>query len=152
LNLKKSSLFEQANGYVLPMVLGLIALTSLATTIAFQTTSTHFDFLNSEQQYLKMIHASEIKLLEIENQLVHGISTSADPQIQIEPFQPKYFRSSKGTQTRHYRIQVSTPHPHKNHSIQVRSILRVDEAHQDKKKDKLTRRTIQRLQWEVLHD
>ncbi len=152
MNLKKFSLFEQANGYVLPMVLSLIALTSLATTVALQTASTHLQFLNSEQQYLKMIHASEIKLLEIENQLVHGISTSADPQIQIEPFQPKYFRSSKGTQTRHYRIQISTPHPHKNHSIRIRSIIRVDEAHQDKKKDKLTRRTTQRLQWEVLHD
>ncbi len=152
MNLKKSSLFEQADGYVLPMVLGVIALTSLATTIALQTASTHLQFLNSEQQYLKMIHASEMKLLEIENQLAHATSTSADPQIQIEPFQPKYFRSSKGTQTRHYRIQVSTPHPHKNHSIRVRSILRIDEAHQDKKKDKLAPRTIQRLQWEVLHD
>ncbi len=152
MNLKKSSLFEQANGYVLPMVLGLIVLTSLATTIALQAASTHLQFLNSEQQYLKMIHASEIKLLEIENQLLHGISTSADPQIQIEPFQPKYFRSSKGTQTQHYKIQINTFHPHKNHSIRLRSTLRIDEAHQDKKKDKPPQRSMQRLQWEVLHD
>ncbi|TXI11950.1 MAG: hypothetical protein E6Q68_04975 [Polynucleobacter sp.] len=150
--MKKSSLFEQANGYVLPMVLSLIALTSLATTIALQAASTHLQFLNSEQQYLKMIHASEIKFLEIENQLAHGISIPSDPLIQIEPFQPKYFRSSKGIQTRHYKIQVSTPHPHTNHSIQLRSTLRIDEAHQDKKKDKPPQRSMQRLQWEVLHD
>ncbi len=154
MNWKKSLPFVPANGYVLPMALVLIALSSLATSIALQTASNHLKFLKSEKHYLEMFEATELKLIDIENQLSQGTAPPSDSFVQIESFRPKYFRPSKSLQTKHYKILVRIPHPHfsSNHSMGISSIIRIDELSPNQQQGKAPQRKTQRLQWSISHD
>lgn len=101
-----------------------------------------------------MLQATELKLIDIENQLAQGTAPSSDSFVKIESFRPKYFRPSKGVQTKHYKVLVRTPPPRfsSNHSMGISSIIRIDELSPDQKQGKAPQRKTQRLQWSISHD
>jgi len=134
-------------GYVLPLALTLILLTSIASASAIHTASIQIRFLGSEKQYLQAIHQAEVQLVTTEKLLMVGIQQPGDSTVSIESFKPKYFRSKSGVSSQHYKITVTSP----INSLSIQTSIRIDEIiKSDKNKSLKKQRSLQRLNWELL--
>jgi hypothetical protein len=145
--------FQNQNGYVLSLALSLILLTSIASASAIHTASTQIISLGSEKQYLQAFQATEVQLVSIEKLLQAGVDPSSIfttmSHIEIEPFEPKYFRSKSGTLSQHYKIKAFSPAGNWK-SFQIQTTIRIDEITQSiKNKPAKKVRVLQRLSWEM---
>jgi hypothetical protein len=134
-------------GYVLPLALTLILLTSIASASAIHTASIQIRFLGSEKQYLQAIHQAEVQLVTTEKLLMVGIQQPGDSTVSIESFKPKYFRAKSGVSSQHYKITVTSPINH----LSIQTSIRIDEITKSlKNKSSKKERSLQRLSWELL--
>jgi hypothetical protein len=138
---------QDQTGYVLPLALSLILLTSIASASAVQTASTQIRSMSSEKQYLQAFHLAEVQLVTTEKLLLIGISQPEDSKVSIESFKPKYYRAKSGISSQHYKITVTSPINH----VSIQTSIRIDEiAKSDKNKSSKKQRSLQRLSWGLL--
>ena len=134
-------------GYVLPLALTLILLTSIASASAIHTASIQISSLGSEKQYLQAFHLAEIQLVTTEKLLLLGIQQPGDSTVSIESFKPKYFRAKSGVSSQHYKIIVTSPINY----LRIQTSIRIDEVTKfDKNKSSKKERSLHRLSWELL--
>ncbi len=134
-------------GYVLPLALTLILLTSIASASAIHTASTQIRSLGSEKQYLQAFHLAEVQLVTTEKLLMVGIQQPGDSTVSVESFKPKYFRAKSGVSSQHYKITVTSPINH----LSIQTSIRIDEiTKSDRNKSSKKERSLQRLSWELL--
>jgi hypothetical protein len=134
-------------GYVLPLALTLILLTSIASASAIHTASIQIRSLGSEKQYLQAFHQAEVQLVTTEKLLLASTQQSANPTVSIESFKPKYFRAKSGVSSQHYKITVTSP----INRLSIQTSIRIDEVTKsDKNKSSKKKRSLQRLSWELL--
>ena len=139
--------FQAQAGFVLPLALTLILLTSIASASAIHTASIQIRSLGSEKQYLQAFHLAEVHLVTTEKLLLIGISQPEDSTVSIESFKPKYFRAKSGVSSQHFRIKVSHPMNH----LSIQTTIRIDEiTKSDKNKSSKKERSLHRLSWELL--
>ena len=144
---KKLLNLQDQTGYVLPLALSLILLTSIASASAVHTASTQIRSMSSEKQYLQAFHLAEVQLVTTEKLLLIGISQPEDSTVSIESFKPKYFRAKSGVSSLHYKITVTSPINH----LSIQTSIRIDEiTKSDKNKLSKKQRSLQRLNWELL--
>ena len=133
-------------GYVLPLALTLILLTSIASASAVHTASTQIRSMISERQYLQAFHLAEVHLVTTEKLLLIGISQPEDSTVSIESFKPKYFRAKSGVSSLHYKITVTSPINH----LSIQTSIRIDEITKSlKNKSSKKERSLHRLSWEL---
>jgi hypothetical protein len=138
---------QDQTGYVLPLALSLILLTSIASASAIHTASIQIRSLGSEKQYLQAFHLAEVQLVTTEKLLLIGISQPEDSKVSIESFKPKYYRAKSGISSQHYKITVTSPINH----VSIQTSIRIDEiAKSDKNKSSKKQRSLQRLSWGLL--
>jgi hypothetical protein len=144
----KNLLNPQAQaGYVLPLALTLILLTSIASASAINTASIQIRSLGSEKQYLQAFHLAEVQLVTTEKLLMVGIQQPGDSTVSIESFKPKYFRAKSGVSSQHYKIIVTSPINYPR----IQTSIRIDEVTKfDKNKSSKKERSLHRLSWELL--
>ena len=134
-------------GYVLPLALTLILLTSIASASAIHTASIQIRSLGSEKQYLQAFHLAEVQLVTTEKLLMVGIQQPGDSTVSIESFKPKYFRAKSGVSSQHYKITVTSP----INRLNIQTTIRIDEiTKSDKNKSSKKQRSLQRLSWGLL--
>ena len=134
-------------GYVLPLALTLILLTSIASASAIHTASIQISSLGSEKQYLQAFHQAEVQLVTTEKLLLVGIQQPGNSKISIESFKPKYFRAKSGVSSQHYKITVTSP----INRLSIQTSIRIDEVTKsDKNKSSKKERSLHRLSWELL--
>ena len=144
---KKLLSLQDQTGYVLPLALSLILLTSIASASAVHTASTQIRSMSSEKQYLQAFHLAEVQLVTTEKLLLIGISQPEDSKVSIESFKPKHFRAKSGISSQHYKIKVTSPINH----LSIQTSIRIDEiTKSDKNKLSKKQRSLQRLNWEQL--
>jgi Tfp pilus assembly protein PilX len=140
------NLQDQA-GYVMPLALSLILLTSIASATAVHTASIQIRSIGSERQYLRAFHLAEVQLVTTEKLLLIGIQQPEDSIVSIESFKPKYFRAKSGVSSQHYKITVTSPINH----LSIQTTIRIDEiTKSDKNKSSKKQRSLQRLSWGLL--
>jgi len=140
------NLQDQA-GYVLPLALSLILLTSIASASAIHTASIQIRSIGSEKQYLQAFHLAEVQLVTTEKLLLIGIKQSEDSTVSIESFKPKYFRAKSGISSQHYKITITSS----INRLKIQSTIRIDEiTKSDKNKSSKKQRSLQRLSWGLL--
>lgn len=133
-------------GYVLPLALTLILLTSIASASAINTASIQIRSLSSEKQYLQAFHLAEVQLVTTEKLLLTGIQQPGDSTVSTESFKPKYFRAKPGISSQHYKITVTSP----INRLSIQTTIRIDEITKfDKNKSSKKQRSLQRLSWEL---
>lgn len=134
------------------MAAGLLAMMSIAISFALLIATNHAHFLGAEKQWLEAFHQTELKMIEIEDCLLHGIQSKGDETIQIEEFKPKYFKNRAGIETRHYRIQIRQA----PYNLRLRSTIRIDQTlspkQGSKSKSMPIQPSMQRIHWEILHE
>lgn len=134
-------------GYVLPLALTLILLTSIASASAIHTANIQIRSLGSERQYLQAFHSAEVQLVTTEKLLMVGIQQPGDSTVSVESFKPKYFRAKSGVSSQHYKITVTSP----INRLSIQTSIRIDEiTKSDKNKSSKKQRSLQRLSWELL--
>lgn len=134
-------------GYVLPLALTLILLTSIASASAIHTASIQIRSLGSEKQYLQAFHLAEVQLVTAEKLLMEGIQQPGNSTVSVESFKPKYFRAKSGVSSQHYKITVTSP----INRLSIQTSIRIDEiTKSDKNKSSKKERSLQRLSWELL--
>lgn len=111
------------HGYMLPSLVGLLSLLSLATLSAFNRSATDIHILQAERNMTHIFALAENHLIIAEQSLLNAIPR--DDLVQIETFQPKGFRKRPGIETTHYKL-TSTVHQHQAH-INIQLTLRVHE-------------------------
>jgi Tfp pilus assembly protein PilX len=134
-------------GYVLPLALTLILLTSVASASAIHTASIQIRSLGSEKQYLQAFHLAEVQLVATEKLLLASTQQSTNSTVSVESFKPKYFRAKSGVSSQHYKITVTSPINH----LSIQTSIRIDETTKSlKNKSSKKERSLQRLSWELL--
>ena len=134
-------------GYVLPLALTLILLTSIASASAIHTASIQIRSLGSEKQYLQAFHLAEVQLVATEKLLLASTQQSTNSTVSVESFKPKYFRAKSGVSSQHYKITVTSPINH----LSIQTSIRIDETTKSlKNKSSKKERSLQRLSWELL--
>ncbi len=146
--------YQIKNGYVLPLALALVLLTSLSTVSAIQMSSTHIRLLNNEKRYQESFQLTEKKVIHVEKLLLAGTPFSNDDEVTVELFKPKYFRARSGVLSQHYKIKVSSRiNNHSQHprNIEIQTTIRIDEKNISQK-SKITqkKRSLYRLSWELI--
>lgn len=111
------------HGYVLPSLVGLLSLLSLATISAFNRSATDIHILQAERNMAHIFSLAENRLIIAEQALLEG--TLRDDLVQIETFQPKGFRKRPGIETTHYKL-TAIAHRHQAY-INIQLTLRVHE-------------------------
>jgi Tfp pilus assembly protein PilX len=138
---------QDQTGYVLPLALTIILLTSIASASAVHTASTQIRSMSSEKQYLQAFHLAEVHLVTTEKLLLAGIQQLEDSTVSIESFKPKYFRAKSGISSQHYKITVTSPINH----LSIQTSIRIDEiTKSDKNKSSKKQRSLQRLSWGLI--
>lgn len=134
-------------GYVLPIALTLILLTSIASASAIHTASIQIRSLGSEKQYLQAFHLAEVQLVTTEKLLIVGIQQPGDSTVSVESFKPKYFRAKSGVSSQHYKITITSP----INRLSIQTSIRIDEiTKSDRNKSSKKQRSLERLSWELL--
>ena len=152
---KRSDGIDQIkNGYVLPLALTLVLLTSLSTVSAIHLSSTHIRLLNSEKRNQESFQLTEKKVIHIEKLLLAGTPISNDDEVTVELFKPKYFRARSGVLSQHYKVKVSSRinnHSQYPRNIVIQTTIRIDEKNISQK-SKITqkKRSLYRLSWELI--
>lgn len=135
------------SGFVLPLALTLILLTSIASASAIHTASIQIRSLGSEKQYLQAFQLAEVHLVTTEKLLLADIQQPEDSIVSIESFKPKYFRAKSGISSQHYKITVTSPINH----LSIQTSIRIDEiTKSDKNKSSKKQRSLQRLSWGLI--
>jgi Tfp pilus assembly protein PilX len=149
---KKQSTQKNNKGYVLPLALSLILLTSIASASAIHTANTQIRSMSSEKQYLQAFHLAEVQLVTTEKLLLAGIqpitqsNSESGKGLVIEIFKPKYFRSKTGVLSQHYKITVNS----QLNPLSIESTIRIDEITKlNKNKSSIKQRSLQRLSWKL---
>jgi len=134
-------------GYVLPLALTLILLTSIASASAIHTASIQIRSLGSEKQYLQAFHLAEVQLVTTEKLLLAGTQQSENSTVSVQSFKPKYFRAKPGVSSHHYKIIVTSP----INRLSIQTSIRIDEITKSlKNKFSKKERSLHRLSWELL--
>lgn len=149
-------------GYILPSLVGLLSLLSLATISAFNRSATDIHILQAERNMAHIFSLAENRLIIAEQALLDG--TLRDDLVQIEPFQPKGFRKRPGIETTHYKLS-SRADRHQAH-INIQLILRVHEKTSPDKNSNIPRptptstpipastptpnKTLERVSWQIM--
>jgi len=133
------------NGYVIPSILGLILLMSVATSSALNISMTHIRMIQSEKNFLNTFIAAEIDLIEAEKNLVIGLGMKNT--ISVETYKPKYFRNKSGISSQHYKITSLTTNPLTQ--VQLQSTIRINTPHAS---SKTKSKHIERLSWKRLSE
>jgi hypothetical protein len=140
------NLQDQA-GYVMPLALSLILLTSIASATAVHTASIQIRSIGSEKQYLQAFHLAEVQLVTTEKLLLIGIQQPEDSTVSIESFKPKYFRAKSGVSSQHYKITITSS----INRLKIQTTIRIDEiTKSDKNKSSKKQHSLQRLSWGLL--
>jgi Tfp pilus assembly protein PilX len=138
--------FQAQAGFVLPLALTLILLTSIASSSAIHIASTQIMSLSSEKKYLQAFHLAEAQLVATEKLLLVGIQPTSYETISIESFKPKYFRAKSGISSQHYKITVTSP----INRLNIQTTIRIDEVTKsDKNKSSKKEGLLQRLSWKL---
>ena len=133
------------NGFVIPSILGLILLMSVATSSALNISMTHIRMIQSEKNFLNTFIAAEIDLIEAEKNLVIGLGMKNT--ISVETYKPKYFRNKSGISSQHYKITSLITNPLTQ--VQLQSTIRIDTPHAS---SKTKSKHIERLSWKRLSE
>jgi hypothetical protein len=150
------------HGYILPSLVGLLSLLSLATISAFNRSATDIHILQAERNMAHTFALAENHLIIAEQALLDG--TLRDDLVQIETFQPKGFRKRPGIETTHYKLS-SRAHQHQAH-INIQLTLRVHEKTSPDKNSSTPRpthtpasaptsaltpnKTLERVSWQIM--
>lgn len=144
---------KKQSGFVLPLALSLILLTSLASASAIHTASTQIWLIGSEKHYLHALHLAEVQLVSTEKLLLIDINELSSPslhtsqRVAVESFKPKHYRSKANTLSQHYKITVNS----QLIPLIIQSTIRIDETIQPiKNKAPKKDRLLKRLSWEII--
>lgn len=140
--------YDCQQGYILPSLVGLLSLVSLATLTAFNRSATDIQILQAEKNMAQAFAMAENHLITAEQALLAGVLRT--DLVEIKTFSPKNFKKRAGTDSTHYQL-TATEYLHQT-VIEIQVTLRIHEKTPAGKHATIPppNRTLERISWEIL--
>jgi len=138
------------SGYILPSLLGLLSLVSLASLTAFQRSATDIQILQAEKNVVHAFSQAENHLLIAEQALLNGVWRT--DLVEIEVLQSKNFRKRVGIDSTHYQL-TATEYLHQT-VVEIQVTIRIHEKNPSQKKSNASSPSdtthFERITWQIL--